>query len=262
MNETQFAQFVRKGRSLHDEMLNSIQQRGHTYVPLPEIAPRYQTELDPPAMPALGDVQTKMLEHENQPVTGYSLVLVRNTQPLPYVEAPYQNYIHREGRAVLCMSNYAANDRYWGTSERVYWPDLMAVSISRLMAVHKGTPKALQTIWRIAIDKNSQNRDVLERVLRLYGTEICAGNDGFFALLGTDHGKGPARMLATYPEMFGRKIISKARITQADICWFLEEIPVPEPSETASNDPSTPSRKERRKEMKKKRHQTVDREPR
>lgn len=59
-------------------------------------------------------------------------------------------------------------------------------------------------------------------------------------------------MLAAYPEMFGRKIISKARITIADICWFLEEITIPEPVEETPNGPSTPSRKERRKEMKKK----------
>lgn len=252
MDEAQFEQFVRKGRSLHDAILNSIQKRGYTYVPLPEIAPRYQTELDPPAMPALGRVQTKMLKEAEQPTSGYSLVLVKNTKPLADGEVPYQNYIHREGRAILCMSNYATHDRYFGTPERLYWPDLMAVSISRLMAVHKGTPKALETIWRITIDTNSQTRNVLARVMNLYGTEICVENDGFFALLGTDHGKGPARMLATYPEMFGRKIISKARITQADICWFLEEIPVAEPVEQTPNEPSTPSRKEKRKARKKK----------
>lgn len=252
MNEAQFSQFVKKGRYLYDEILSSIQQRGHTYVPLPEIAPRYQTEIDPPAMPAVGETQQGLLENSQQPLTGYSLVLMKNTYPLPDVfEAPYQNYIHREGRTILCMSNYAANDRYTGTSERLYWQDVMAVSISRLMAVHKGTPKALETIFRIAIDKNSQTRDVLTRVLKLHGTEICSENDGFFALLGTDHGKGPARMLAAYPEMFGRKIIAKARITNADICWYLEEIQTPEPVETTPNEPSTPSRKDRRKERKK-----------
>lgn len=53
--------------------------------------------------------------------------------------------------------------------------------------------------------------------------DLRAGADGFFALLGTDNGKGVARMLAAYPQMFGRKTISCVRIYTNNICWFLED---------------------------------------
>lgn len=42
--------------------------------------------------------------------------------------------------------------------------------------------------------------------------EFAAGSDHFFALLATDNGKGVARMVAAYPEMFGRKIIDRVVI--------------------------------------------------
>jgi hypothetical protein len=81
-----------------------------------------------------------------------------------------------------------------------------------------------------------------------------------FALLGTPNGKGPAWMLATYPEMFGRKVITSAIVdvstNKPNICWVLEELenePAPPPSQPAT--PPSLSRKGRRQEKKRRERQ-------
>lgn len=75
-------------------------------------------------------------------------------------------------------------------------------------------------------------------------------SEGFWALLATDNGKGLARMLGTYPEYFGRKTIVKVRIWSQQLCWFLEELEVSEPSVVTPSGRTTLSRKERPKEKK------------
>lgn len=44
------------------------------------------------------------------------------------------------------MINFATNDPLFGTPARMYWPDLMMVAISRVMAAHGGDAKALEAI--------------------------------------------------------------------------------------------------------------------
>jgi hypothetical protein len=55
------------------------------------------------------------------------------------------------------------------------------------------------------------------------------GEPDFFALLGTENGKGCAWMLADYPQMFGRKVITKAVVDpwsdRPNIWWVLRELP-------------------------------------
>jgi hypothetical protein len=55
------------------------------------------------------------------------------------------------------------------------------------------------------------------------------GQPDFFALLGTENGKGCAWMLADYPLMFGRKVITKAVVDPwsdlPNICWLVRELP-------------------------------------
>ncbi len=58
------------------------------------------------------------------------------------------------------------------------------------------------------------------------------GESDFFALLGTDNGRSTARMLATYPRMFGRKVITEAVVDMytPSICWVLKVLePLAEP---------------------------------
>ncbi|KAK4225663.1 hypothetical protein QBC38DRAFT_530410 [Podospora fimiseda] len=42
--------------------------------------------------------------------------------------------------------------------------------------------------------------------------DIEVGDDQFFALLASEHGKGPARMLSAYPEMLEGRCLSRARV--------------------------------------------------
>ncbi len=83
--------------------------------------------------------------------------------------------------------------------------------------------------------------------------DVLDTDDNFFALLGSDHGKGPARMLAAYPVMFGRRIIARARLfyrrnSLPDLCWFLEELARPEKVAAADNHSSVDNRPKSRKE--------------
>jgi len=59
--------------------------------------------------------------------------------------------------------------------------------------------------------------------------ELGPEDDLFFALLATDHGKGPARMLAAYPSMFGRRVMARVLVFRndgfPDLCWVVEERP-------------------------------------
>ncbi|KAL7892194.1 hypothetical protein HDV63DRAFT_409597 [Trichoderma sp. SZMC 28014] len=64
-------------------------------------------------------------------------------------------------------------------------------------------------------------------------SQPCGRRRWLFALLGTVHGKGPARMLGDYPDMFGRKYISRAHVVDLDglpaFYWILDEVPPPSP---------------------------------
>lgn len=57
--------------------------------------------------------------------------------------------------------------------------------------------------------------------------EFSKEDEQFFALFATEHGKGPARMLSSYPELFGHKAICGVGIFcrggHPDLCWILEE---------------------------------------
>jgi len=137
----------------------------------------------------------------------------------------YQNYVHVEGKALLCMNNYAARDRLFSQPEQ----------ISRLLFSSDDSPRreyeGLEAIWRIKI-ANVVTQNLISGICRgndWAPVDGIAGEDNFFALLATDHGKGPTRMLAAYPEGFGHRFIARARIfprgqTIPDLCWFLEEI--------------------------------------
>ncbi|KAK3939972.1 hypothetical protein QBC46DRAFT_436245 [Diplogelasinospora grovesii] len=254
-----FEELVTKGRELYAQLLDSIQARGYTHVQPPRIAPRYVAELGQPKtldIPLFRDKEVKY--KAGQPRDEYIQVQVENGGPSRHSDGskPYEHYIHKDGRAILSTLMSKGEDRYFYTGQRMYWSDLMAVSVSRVMAAHGGNAKALETIWMVKILNNTTTGAVLEELERRRRErgpiwwELCADDDGFFALLGTDHGKGSARMLATYPKMFGRKTISRVGVFKKNLCWFVEEAAVPEPRAAAPEVPSKLSRKERRKKKK------------
>lgn len=80
-------------------------------------------------------------------------------------------------------------------------------------------------------------------------------DDYFFALLGSENGKGIARMLADFPHFYGRKTITKVRVYPSSkvgpaLCWFLEEVEEVKVPMTPTKNPL--SRKEKRNSTPKK----------
>lgn len=66
----------------------------------------------------------------------YVFVDVRHPGVGPRYEAPYQNYLYAERRSLLCINNFANRDHFYGTPERIFWSDIMAVSCSWAATVY------------------------------------------------------------------------------------------------------------------------------
>ncbi|KAL7904865.1 hypothetical protein GGI35DRAFT_484081 [Trichoderma velutinum] len=231
MSPEQLKSLAAKGRTIFQELEQAINERGQIYTPFPEIAPRYTTAINPPYMPQIGDTLEDILDRNGQPKDRYQLVQVKTLDSL----APaYYNYVHQDGRVILCMYTFASMDL---NKERMHWSDLMAVSASRAMSVNGGsTMEQLEAIWRVSIVNDETNGviDAIDR--RIYGENgqkdetrffelTTEDGDELFALLGTVHRKGPARMLAAYPKFFGEKKMVRVRVYPQDspnLCWFLE----------------------------------------
>ncbi|KAL7948523.1 hypothetical protein V8C42DRAFT_342550 [Trichoderma barbatum] len=163
-------ELITKGNAIYDKAILDINRDGNAIEQLPDLAPNYQIQLDPISDTAM---QTEYKEN---------------------------NYIHDEGKVILCMYNFAVKDRLFGKPGRLFWSDLMATCYSQMMAAHDHDTKDLEVIWRINI-VNLVTISVIESYCEEdKSVELGPGNDGFFALLATDHGRGPARMLATYPK--------------------------------------------------------------
>jgi hypothetical protein len=101
------------------------------------------------------------------------------------------------------------------------------------MTLHGGSLKGLKAIWRVLIS-NRNTQKLISTICQNNqdSVDLRAGDDKFFALLATDHGKGPGRMLSTYPDIFGRRLISWVRVfpktrrnEMPSLCWFLDEVP-------------------------------------
>ncbi|KKP02013.1 hypothetical protein THAR02_05893 [Trichoderma harzianum] len=232
MSPEQMNTLAAKGRAIFQELEQAIDERGQIYTPFPEIAPRYNTSINPPYMPQVGEKLENILKGNGQPSDQYQLVQVKSLDS----ETPaYYNHVHQDGRVILCMYNFASMDL---NKERMHWSDLMAVSASRVMNVNGGsTMEQLEAIWRISI-VNDETNGVIDAIdHRIHGDigrmdeerffELTTEDgDEFFALLGTVHRKGPARMLAAFPKYFGGKKMVRVRVYpdgSPNLCWFLEK---------------------------------------
>ncbi|KAH8893873.1 hypothetical protein GQ53DRAFT_821748 [Thozetella sp. PMI_491] len=257
---SQYVSLVTKGRTLYGQLVRAIERSSDLDQRLPEIAPNYYTTIEPPSLACIDVTTEDSLANANHPRDDYVFIEVHNSSfgTSGHSQSMYQNYVHSGGKALLCMNNFANRDRFYRQPGQMFWSDLMAVCCSRVMMVHSSNMKHLQAIWRVKID-NQVTQNLIAAICGeddLAPVDIKAGEDNFFALLGTDHGKGPARMLATYPELFGRRCISQVRVFPRkgklpDLCWFLEPVSL---SQTVVPPPAAPdspmSRKEKRKHRK------------
>ncbi|KAK7425897.1 hypothetical protein QQZ08_007611 [Neonectria magnoliae] len=184
----QYPELVSKGRQLYAQMIREIHQRGYVVKRLPLIAPHYEISLDEPTEAAIDPGQRKYLVDTGLPTSDYVFALVTNpgsgkSQP------PYQNYVHSQGRVILCMNNYADRDRFYKEPEQVYWTDLMAVTLHRVTVANGTNTRGLEAIWRLNI-KNRTTKSIIDTICGskpIGPAYLQAGEDGFFALLGSDH---------------------------------------------------------------------------
>ncbi|KAK4220327.1 hypothetical protein QBC37DRAFT_445593 [Rhypophila decipiens] len=114
----------------------------------------------------------------------------------------YESYVLVGGKAIICTSIHKEYDRY------------------------NQTERMVEEIFRA------------RRVQSLPTVDVCVGSDDFFALLATQNGKSVARMLGSYPSIFGRRMVSRIRLfprfdgpkvllgekTFPDLCWFVDHI--------------------------------------
>ncbi|KAK4180347.1 hypothetical protein QBC36DRAFT_172784, partial [Triangularia setosa] len=65
----------------------------------------------------------------------------------------YQNYIHEDGKAILCMSNYLKDDDLYKfkSPNQIFWSDMLSVCCSCVASMHKYHFRDLETIWRIKV---------------------------------------------------------------------------------------------------------------
>jgi hypothetical protein len=135
-----------------------------------------------------------------------------------------------------------------GQVHREHWSDLMAVSCSCVLDKGMQSPARVGGMANLVeIFRLNIVNPVTEGLISTIGSKSVRPNDDeapltfgedddeFFALLGTDNGRGVARMLGTYPLMFGCKVIQKVLVgpwsQPPNICWAVGELKgVPKPS--------------------------------
>ncbi|KAM0256595.1 hypothetical protein ACHAQJ_004882 [Trichoderma viride] len=139
-----------------------------------------------------------LLRECDQPVDGYQYIQVDNV--IAQGPAPYANYVHRNGRSILCMYNFADLDT--NGQNRMHWSDLMAISCARAMSANgQSDMTSIENIWRITI-VNEETNSVIKAIDRRRSSnladkeryiDLTDDDADFFSLVGTVHGKGPAR---------------------------------------------------------------------
>lgn len=157
--------------------------------------------------------------------------------------------LFREGDADrLFMPGALAETCAWGGLGSCL-PRITAALTTAVTKEYGADWRGLEAVWRLVII----NTETRQLILALCGDrtdpqDFSVGDDGFFALLGTENGRAPCRMLASYPGMFGRKHLSKVRVFPRvgsgmgpNICWFLEDAPPP-PTPPSPDPFATPDR--------------------
>ncbi|KAM5364075.1 hypothetical protein ACJZ2D_011692 [Fusarium nematophilum] len=165
-----------------------------------------------------------MLEKHGDPEDGYILVQVNSTRPGASTTAPYLNYIHQDGRAIMCAFNFRNLD-HTPRVQQMKWTDVLAASCVEVLGNQNRTADtmvALSSVWRMNIT-NGQTQGLIGKLASRNRSadapfEIHENEPLFFALLASDHGRGVASMLADYPWMFGFKTIVLPPFSRSEAC--------------------------------------------
>ena len=255
-----FDQLEKRGRKLYADLLQNIDENGTTFKPLPQLPTSYSTERRGPETLGLSELLKQNLASSGVSNRDWVMYSVSSHKDNRF-EPCYQNYIHASGRSIVCVNNYASRDTLRGTPGCLFWSDHIAIGYFDVVTnttrdgfiPFDGSTKNLETVWRVLIQNRDTHTVIQEIQARHQGEEqpllIDNTDDGFYALLGSDNGKGIARMLASYPQMFGRKTISQVQIWSTELCWFLQTVPAPPapPIDPAPLETAVLSRSQRRR---------------
>lgn len=204
------------GQSLYTDMLGKVRANA---AQLPRVVPEgydlyFEEGHSPPAQFESG---------ENPMNVDESCIgaLLRHSPALPPF---YINLVATSGRFIFCQENFAAQDPLSRTPGRFFWTEYMANAYQRVMIDHGGSPTSLEQVWRVSI-ANDFTRGAMTAIYIKHevGTkrafaELRTDDPGFFVLLGSDNGKGVARMLGDYPQLFGQRVVVGVRVYRTELC--------------------------------------------
>ena len=148
LSSNEYDNLVAKGRSLYNRLLAAVSRNTTQVESLPEIAPHYHLEMDPSDGIFASDPTTRAITEAGHPTRDYVLILAGNPGNRQWA---YQNYVHKTGKAILCMNNYANRDLLLGRPEQIFWSDMMAVCHAQVVSDNGGKAENLEAIWRVFI---------------------------------------------------------------------------------------------------------------
>ncbi len=149
LSNDEYENLVANGRSLYNRLLAAVSRNTTQAESLPEIAPHYRLHMDPSDGIFASDPTMTAITEAGHPTSDYVLILARSHGTMQWA---YQNYVHKNGRAILCMNNYSSRDLLLGQPEQIFWSDMMAVCYARAVSDYGGEAESLQAIWRVFIE--------------------------------------------------------------------------------------------------------------
>ncbi|KAM7215405.1 hypothetical protein V8F06_009165 [Rhypophila decipiens] len=198
------------------------------------------------------EMNDNSLKETDIPAIPAHYILSSDTPEQPEVSERIQNIMIREGvwNMEYCMTVAGCpggKEMYqnYKLPGQIFFYDFLAAACALVSrdAGRDGKMTGIEAVWRYYIE----NEETVKTILGIFTArrfrdqewvEVKAGSDEFAALLATQHGKSIARMLAQYPVMFGRRMLSRARLfpqfsgrtmleERPDICWIIEQIAPP-----------------------------------
>ncbi len=154
LSSNEYANLVTKGRALYNQLLEAVSRTDTQAKSLPEISPHYELDIDASDGTFLSDPTANAITEAGHPTSEYVFIQAGNPPAgnSSTQQYAYQNYVHKKGKAILCMNNYAVRDSLLGRPEQIFFSDMVAVCYSRVVSDYGGEATSLEAIWRVFID--------------------------------------------------------------------------------------------------------------
>lgn len=152
------ARLSAKGHEVFLGLQQSLISRSKSASEIPIFNDKYSTtirslEEDLP----LSDWTFAAIEQIGHPITGYMSHGVKGVIPDDVKEVipqevpiqtpdPYSNFIHKDGKVILCMFNFASHDSNRGTPHALKWTDMMTAACAEVMQSTNGQADNLEAV--------------------------------------------------------------------------------------------------------------------